>query len=135
MTTTVKVCPRCTRTFLPTRTTQVYCTPLCRDGRTNKRDEKAHAAKYGTKHRRLRKIIQKKMDAGQQFHCVRCNQPIIRGQAWHLDHQDDGINYRGPAHQKCNTREAARHGNRLRSKKNPPKPTTPRTNWASRPWF
>jgi hypothetical protein len=49
--------------------------------------------------------------------CVRCGFPIVPGAPWHLDHADDKLHYRGPAHARCNLEAAARLGNqRMREK-------------------
>ncbi len=47
--------------------------------------------------------------------CVRCGEPLERGQAIDLDHNDDGMTYRGLAHATCNRRAGAERGHLLRT--------------------
>jgi hypothetical protein len=39
---------------------------------------------------------------------------ITPGTPWHLAHTDDGLAYKGPAHERCNTSEGATRGNAMR---------------------
>jgi hypothetical protein len=52
--------------------------------------------------------------------CSRCGQAIARGEAWDLDHNDNGIGYRGASHARCNRATAGRSA-QLRT----PPPTPP----------
>lgn len=41
--------------------------------------------------------------------CARCPKPVLPGQPWHLDHDDnDRTKYLGPAHARCNLAAAGR---------------------------
>ena len=66
---------------------------------------------YGARHRRLRAAIQARINSGQPIHCCHCG-AVLRGTAWHLDHNDERTDYRGPACIKCNLSAAgkASHG-------------------------
>jgi hypothetical protein len=67
---------------------------------------------YGARHQAERRKWEPLVQAGVCT-CVRCGFPIPPGTRWHLDHADDGIHYRGPAHARCNLIAAARRGNEL----------------------
>lgn len=41
------------------------------------------------------------VDQGRAI-CSRCNQSILPGSEWHLDHDDERTGYLGPAHATCN---------------------------------
>jgi hypothetical protein len=66
--------------------------------------------------------------------CVRCGFPIVPSARWHLDHADDGIHYRGPAHARCNLIAAARLGNLRMREKQAEDPPPGRVRAASREW-
>lgn len=89
----------------------------------------SHAERYGTKHRELRAYWAEQIKAGVNPICSLCPHPIIPTDLWDLDHDDDGVNYRGPAHQDCNRRAGAVKKNKLYAKA---KTTT--INRASRNW-
>jgi hypothetical protein len=36
--------------------------------------------------------------------CARCDELIAQGEAWQLDHRDDGRGWLGPSHKRCNLR-------------------------------
>jgi hypothetical protein len=63
--------------------------------------EKLRLKAYSTAHKRLRRLWKIRV-AGGNVPCARCGRPILRGQAWHLDHTDDRGGYLGPSHAKCN---------------------------------
>ena len=63
---------------------------------------------YGSKHQKLRAEWKPKVEAGQVT-CARCRLPILVGQLWHLDHDDnDRSKYIGPAHKFCNLSAAGK---------------------------
>lgn len=65
---------------------------------------------YGADHVKLRKKIQKQMDAGKVFYCWRCTK-VIDPSKWDLGHADEGgdmTKYNGPEHISCN-RATQRH--------------------------
>jgi hypothetical protein len=67
---------------------------------------------YGARHQAERKRWDLLVQTGT-VHCVRCGHLIVPGTRWHLDHEDDGLHYRGPAHARCNLRAAAKRGNEI----------------------
>jgi hypothetical protein len=87
---------------------------------------------YGSRHQAERRRWELIVATGGVL-CVRCHFPIPPGSRWHLDHDDDGLHYRGPAHASCNVKAAAKRGNELacaRRALNPPR--SPRD--SSRDW-
>jgi hypothetical protein len=77
-------------------------------------------AKYRGAHRRLSERM-RALALGSP--CVRCGQPLLPGQSFDLDHDDDNPRrYRGVAHSSCNRSAGATKGNRLRS--HPPRRIT-----------
>ena len=53
---------------------------------------------YGYQHKKLRAQIAPEVEAGRT-NCWRCREPIRKGQAWDLGHDDDDrTKYRGPEH-------------------------------------
>lgn len=60
--------------------------------------------RYGPEHWRLRATYQKRMDAGEQINCWRCDKPVDP-KSWHLGHHDGSARdeYAGPEHPRCNT--------------------------------
>jgi hypothetical protein len=60
---------------------------------------------YGRDHEKLREHWKPKVEAGLT-RCARCRQPILLGQDWALDHEDDRSGYLGPSHAACNIRAA-----------------------------
>jgi hypothetical protein len=52
---------------------------------------------YGTKHQRLRRMWQRRLDSGEFSGCARCGLPIVRGMRWDPGHEDsDRSHYSGP---------------------------------------
>lgn len=111
-----KVCPVCKETFVPWRTTQVYCTPEHRELRAHKSGPKSSPASrgYGAAHNRERAKWKPRVEAGHATCCL-CGEPIKPGSKWHLDHTPDRSGYRGVAHASCNTSDGATRGNRARA--------------------
>jgi hypothetical protein len=75
---------------------------------------------YGSRHKAERRRWEPLVQAGV-VDCVRCGLLIPPGTRWHLDHEDDGLHYRGPAHAMCNMRAAAKRGNQLMRAKYAPR--------------
>lgn len=62
----------------------------------------AHNDRYGYAHRKMRRQVEKVVEAGNAV-CSRCAYPIVPGEPWDLDHDDHGARtYRGPSHARCN---------------------------------
>jgi hypothetical protein len=61
--------------------------------------------RYGTDHQRMRRQVAREVALGLHS-CARCGEPVLPGDAWHLDHADDGMSYIGASHAKCNIRAA-----------------------------
>lgn len=80
--------------------------------------------KYRHAHQQERKRWEPVVAAGEAY----CAEPICKmrtrwitpGSKWHLAHDPTGTFYIGVAHEKCNTREGAARGNRMR--KHRPRP-------------
>lgn len=66
---------------------------------------------YGSKHQRIRKET---IGAAYDTPCHFCGEPMLVGQALHLDHTEDGAEYRGFAHARCNQRDGGLRGNERR---------------------
>lgn len=62
---------------------------------------------YDAAHDRLRGQWKPKVESGD-VDCARCGRPILAGQAWALDHNDDRTAYLGPSHATCNNRAGGR---------------------------
>lgn len=73
----------------------------------------ARDPKYGADHRRLRAQWKQRIANGEHPPCPRCGHPV-ETLDFHLDHDDDGINYLGPAHADCNTLAASEKSKRIR---------------------
>jgi hypothetical protein len=66
---------------------------------------------YGTKHQRLRRMWQRRLDSGETISCARCGLSIMRGMRWDLGHDDhDRSRYSGQEHERCNRRAGGRLG-------------------------
>jgi len=60
--------------------------------------------RYGRAHRLVRKKYAPIVAAGKAT-CARCQEPILPGELWDLDHDDDDPlqrRYLGPSHRSCN---------------------------------
>jgi hypothetical protein len=66
--------------------------------------------KYAASHQRLRRAL---LPSAVGSACVRCGLVILPGQPIDLDHQDDGVNYRGWSHSFCNRSAAGRRGRQV----------------------
>jgi hypothetical protein len=60
---------------------------------------------YGYEFQKLRKQL---LPSAYGTPCVRCGEPMLKGQELHLDHADDRSRILGFSHRKCNLRAAAR---------------------------
>jgi len=82
---------------------------------------------YGRQHRLLRAWWTPHVDAGEvECHAVIClweldgySRWIEPGTPWHLGHTPDRSDWTGPEHERCNTSEGARRGNRARRTRKP----------------
>jgi hypothetical protein len=63
--------------------------------------------KYAVAHQRLRRAL---LPSAVGSACVRCGLVILPGQAIDLDHQDDGVSYRGWSHASCNRSAGGKRG-------------------------
>ena len=70
--------------------------------------------RYGYEHQRTRAAWAPIVATGTVA-CVRCGKTIAVGQRWHLDHEDDRVHYKGPAHAICNITAAGHHGSAIRA--------------------
>ena len=75
--------------------------------------------RYNTaEHKRLRARYRKAIEAGQgwcaETICLMLSRWIPPGSDWHLAHHDDGVNYKGPAHARCNTADGGRRRHQAR---------------------
>lgn len=72
--------------------------------------------KYGPAHVAERKQWKQRIVNGERPPCSRCGQYLEPEDArsFHLDHDDDGVNYLGPAHALCNTSAAGKKAQKLR---------------------
>jgi hypothetical protein len=60
--------------------------------------------RYGEAHRKVRRRWAPKVRAGKVV-CARCGDPILPGEKWDLDHDDEDLlqrRYLGPSHRSCN---------------------------------
>ena len=85
--------------------------------------------KYGADHQRLRATWAQKIANGAKPTCPRCGFPVMPKDEWHLDHNDDGITYRGPAHAFCNTSAGGKRAHALTRRRK-----APQNRRASREW-
>ena len=65
---------------------------------------------YGAAHVALRRAL---LPRAYGTACVRCGDPMLRGQALDLDHNDERTGYNGFAHAECNRRAAGEKSRRL----------------------
>jgi hypothetical protein len=66
---------------------------------------------YGREHTRLRAQWKPKVERCE-VKCARCDQLILPGQTWALDHTDDRTGYLGPSHATCNNQAGGRAARR-----------------------
>ena len=70
---------------------------------------------------RTRKALAPVVEAGQAWCsepvCVMRTRWIPPGTPWHLSHDPSGAVLLGPSHMRCNLSEAAKRGNRARSRR------------------
>jgi hypothetical protein len=66
--------------------------------------------RYGGRHQWLRKHTKQ---AAYGTPCCRCGRPMLPGEQLDLDHEDDGVNFRGWAHAFCNRQAGGINGNRV----------------------
>jgi hypothetical protein len=66
---------------------------------------KTTARGYSAAHQRLRRAL---LPSAYGTPCVRCGEPMLKGQALHLDHNSQRDGYLGFAHAKCNIKAAAK---------------------------
>lgn len=92
-------CPVCGRSFYKKSGTHVYCLPPCRERAKGLQPHRR--TRYSYKHQELRKRVARQVVAGGMY-CARCGEEIIPGEAWDLDHADDGRSYLAPSHVRCN---------------------------------
>jgi hypothetical protein len=57
---------------------------------------------------RFQKLRKQLLPSAYGTPCVRCGEPMLKGQELHLDHADDRSRILGFSHRKCNLRAAAR---------------------------
>lgn len=71
--------------------------------------------KYRGEHLRERKRWKQRIANGERPPCARCTRQLEPDDAatFHLDHDDDGVNYLGPSHAVCNVRAAGKKAQRL----------------------
>ena len=108
-----RFCLTCGVAYEATRKNQRYCNAECRPRRSG---FKAPAAErgYGYAHAQERKRVKVLVDAGQ-VNCCLCGRWIQPGTRWHLDHVPGTTDqYRGAAHEYCNTSDGATRGNKNR---------------------
>lgn len=89
----------CGRHFVPKNGQHRYCTPVHRL-RANARSNRGKA-RYGHSHQEIRRQLERQVASGIVT-CARCGDPIIPGEPWDLDHDDNGGGYLGPSHRACN---------------------------------
>lgn len=99
----MKQCSYCRRRFEPSSPRQRFC---CAEHRLAAKAV-ADATRYGRDHRQLRARLRGLVARGAAV-CSRCGGRIEPGEEWDLDHTDDGLGYRGPAHRDCNRRTSSR---------------------------
>lgn len=67
---------------------------------------------YDATHDRLRRSWAPKVERCE-VKCARCDQLILPGQTWHLDHKNDRTGYLGPSHERCNTSAGGRAAHQM----------------------
>ncbi len=67
---------------------------------------------YGRHHQAVRMSWQRSIDDPRRaVVCTICKEDVNPGEEWDLDHTEDRMGYRGPAHSSCNRRDGAERGN------------------------
>ena len=92
-------------------------------------------AQYRYVHQQIRERWRPTVDAGEAYCteivCVMASRWIAPGAAWDLAHDSTNGGYLGPAHARCNRREGAARGNRMRRRRPPRQaPTETGGRWA-----
>lgn len=89
----------------------------------------ARKPQYGRDHINLRNRWKQRIANGERPPCARCDIPLEPTDLdFHLDHEDDGIRYRGPSHADCNLTAAGKRAQELRRLRR--RPSRPRSqNW------
>lgn len=110
-----KRCATCGETFIG-KGSHRYCSVECgRKFRNNTRygnkPVNTNHRGYGSKHQRIRRET---IDAAYDTPCHFCGDLMLVGQSLHLDHTEDGAEYRGFAHAHCNQRDGGLRGNERR---------------------
>jgi hypothetical protein len=106
---TTRSCKTCTTQFVTTISTQLYCSPNCRQIKRTVSSTRlsSHARGYGPAHQRHRREWETRIITGG-VDCCLCGLAISATEPWHLDHTEDRKGYRGAAHRVCNLREGQR---------------------------
>ena len=89
--------------------------------------------RYRYRHQQTRARLQPLVDAGEAY----CTQPVCvmrsrwipPGSLWDLAHDDSGTVTLGPAHRRCNRRDGAVRGNKMRARKPATTTTKPGNRW------
>jgi hypothetical protein len=92
-------CSVCGRTFLRKTGSHRFCSAVCRE--RSRALQPGRRARYSFSHQELRRRVGRLVVAGAAV-CSRCGEPIDPGEPWDLDHEDNGVGYRGPSHAACN---------------------------------
>ncbi|HUG63653.1 MAG TPA: hypothetical protein VMK83_00390 [Gaiellaceae bacterium] len=93
-------CPICGGRFVKRHSRQRYCTPE-HSAQARAARSKRTRSRYGPQHEQLRKRIAREVAAGLAT-CARCGGPIAPGEAFDLDHADNGEGWLGASHVRCN---------------------------------
>lgn len=134
----IRRCKVCASTFETTTSTQVYCTPRCREVRggfgidTRSRLSSTQRG-YGPAHRKARAKWKARIaqDGGTQ--CCICGYWVDPDEQWHLDHTEDRTGYRGVAHARCNIRDGAKRGRTKQDEPARPSSFTSLRQWGQAP--
>jgi len=81
---------------------------------------------YGWQHVQERRRWEPVVATGR-VSCWRCHILIAPNSKWHLGHNDEGTEYKGPEHASCNIEAASRRAVEIRQNKNPD--PLPQTEW------
>ena len=104
-----RVCAWCGRRFVARTWNQRFC---CAE-HTWRAHRPKRAARYANRsHGVLRRVLEPVVALGET-RCARCGGLILPGEAWDLDHTDDGTGYLGPSHARCNRATAGKQKARL----------------------